>query len=70
SVSCIYGIGNPVDFKKNVITVKVGQLISRNKFLHQLVSALYSRTTAEFQRGNFRVKGDTVDVNLAYADHS
>lgn len=70
SVSCIYGIGNPVDFKKNVITIKVGQLISRNKFLHQLVSALYSRTTAEFQRGNFRVKGDTVDVNLAYADHS
>lgn len=70
SVSCIYGIGNPADFKKNVITIKVGQLISRNKFLHQLVSALYSRTTAEFQRGNFRVKGDTVDVNLAYADHS
>jgi excinuclease ABC subunit B len=70
SVSCIYGIGNPVDFKKNVIAIEVGQKISRNKFLHQLVSALYSRTTEEFQRANFRVKGDTVDVNLAYADHS
>ncbi len=70
SVSCIYGIGNPVDFKKNVIGIEVGQKISRNKFLHQLVSALYSRTTEEFQRANFRVKGDTVDVNLAYADYS
>lgn len=70
SVSCIYGIGNPTDFKKNVITIQAGQTISRNKFLHQLVSALYSRTTADFQRGNFRVKGDTVDINLAYADHS
>ncbi len=70
SVSCIYGIGNPTDFKKNVIAIEVGQTISRNKFLHQLVSALYSRTTEEFQRANFRVKGDTVDVNLAYADHS
>ncbi len=70
SVSCIYGIGNPSDFKKNVITIQTGQTISRNKFLHQLVSALYSRTTADFQRGNFRVKGDTVDINLAYADHS
>ncbi len=69
SVSCIYGIGNPTDFKKNVIALEVGQKISRNKFLHQLVSALYSRTTEEFQRANFRVKGDTVDVNLAYADH-
>jgi len=70
SVSCIYGIGNPTDFKKNVISIEVGQTISRNKFLHQLVSALYSRTTEEFQRANFRVKGDTVDVNLAYADYS
>lgn len=70
SVSCIYGIGNPTDFKKNVISIEVGQIISRNKFLHQLVSALYSRTTEEFQRANFRVKGDTVDVNLAYADYS
>lgn len=70
SVSCIYGIGNPTDFKKNVITIKVGQNISRNKFLHQLVGALYSRTSADFNRGNFRVKGDSIDVNLAYADHS
>lgn len=70
SVSCIYGIGNPTDFKKNVIPIEVGQKISRNKLLHQLVSSLYSRTTADFNRGNFRVKGDTVDVNLAYADHS
>lgn len=70
SVSCIYGIGNPTDFKKNVISLEVGKLISRNKFLHQLVSALYSRTTGEFLRGNFRVKGDTVDINLAYADYS
>lgn len=70
SVSCIYGIGNPTDFKKNIISVKVGQVISRNKLLHQLVGALYSRTTAEFLRSTFRVKGDTVDVNLSYADHS
>lgn len=70
SVSCIYGIGNPTDFKKNVISIEVGQTISRNKFLHKLVGALYSRTTEEFQRANFRVKGDTVDVNLAYADYS
>jgi excinuclease ABC subunit B len=70
SVSCIYGIGNPVEFKKNVINIRTGQKLSRTKFLHQLVGALYSRTTEEFQRGNFRVKGDTVDVNLAYADYS
>ncbi|MBC7861930.1 MAG: DEAD/DEAH box helicase family protein, partial [Bacteroidia bacterium] len=70
SVSCIYGIGNPVEFKKNVINIKVGQKLSRTKFLHQLVNSLYSRTTEEFQRGNFRVKGDTVDVFLAYADYA
>lgn len=70
SVSCIYGIGNPSDFNKNVIHIKKGENIGRNKFLHQLVSALYSRTEADFLRGTFRVKGDTVDVNLAYADHS
>lgn len=70
SVSCIYGIGNPAEFHKNIIAIKKGQKISRNKFLHQLVSSLYSRTETEFQRGNFRVKGDTVDVNLAYADYS
>lgn len=70
SVSCIYGIGNPAEFHKNIIPIKAGQKISRNKFLHQLVASLYSRTEMEFQRGNFRVKGDTVDVNLAYADYS
>lgn len=70
SVSCIYGIGNPVDFKSNVIEVKKGDIIARNKFLHRLVESLYSRTTDEFTRGSFRVKGDTVDVNLAYADYS
>jgi len=70
SVSCIYGIGNPEAFAENIIHVKVGQRISRNKFLYQLVNALYSRTEAEFHRGNFRVKGDTVDVYLAYADYA
>ncbi len=68
SVSCIYGIGNPQDFHQNVIEISQGQIISRNKFLRQLVSSLYSRTEADFFRGNFRVKGDTVDVYLAYAD--
>ncbi|MBL7882426.1 MAG: excinuclease ABC subunit UvrB, partial [Bacteroidia bacterium] len=70
SVSCIYGIGNPVEFRENVIHIKKGEIISRNKFLHRLVESLYSRTTEDFLRGNFRVKGDTVDVNLAYADYS
>lgn len=70
SVSCIYGIGNPTEFHKNIIQIKIGEKISRNKFLHQLVTALYSRTETEFYRGNFRVKGDTVDINLAYADYS
>lgn len=70
SVSCIYGIGNPVEFRQNVIHVKKGEVISRNKFLHRLVESLYSRTTGDFLRGNFRVKGDTVDINLAYADYS
>ena len=68
SVSCIYGIGNPSEFYKNVINIKKGQLISRNKLLHYLVNSLYSRNDIDFQRGNFRVKGDTVDVFLAYAD--
>jgi len=68
SVSCIYGIGNPVEFNKSVIQVKKQEKISRNKFLHQLVSSLYSRTESEFSRGSFRVKGDTVDVYPAYAD--
>jgi excinuclease ABC subunit B len=70
SVSCIYGIGNPMEFKSNVIAIKKGDIISRNKFLHRLVESLYSRTTADFLRGTFRVKGDTVDINLAYADYS
>ena len=70
SVSCIYGIGNPAEFHKNIVAVKKGEKISRNRFLHQLVASLYSRTELEFNRGNFRVKGDTVDVNLAYADYS
>jgi excinuclease ABC subunit B len=70
SVSCIYGIGNPEEFSQNVIKIKKGQIISRNKFLHQLVGSLYSRTEGDFFRGNFRVKGDTVDVYLAYADYA
>ncbi len=70
SVSCIYGIGNPMEFRENVIKIKKGEIISRNKFLHRLVESLYSRTTEDFLRGNFRVKGDTVDINLAYADYS
>jgi len=68
SVSCIYGIGNPEEFSKNVIEIARGMVIPRNKFLHQLVGSLYARTEAEFHRGNFRVKGDTVDVFPAYAD--
>lgn len=68
SVSCLYGMGNPQDYYSNVVTVKKGERISRNKFLHQLVSALYSRTEGEFTHGTFRVKGDTVDVYLAYRD--
>ncbi len=68
SVSCLYGIGNPQDFHANVIGVKVGEVISRNVFLHKLVDAMYSRSEVLFQRGNFRVKGDTVDIFPAYAD--
>jgi excinuclease ABC subunit B len=68
SVSCLYGIGNPEDFHANVTQVKRGETISRNVFLHRLVDALYSRNDVEFNRGNFRVKGDTVDVFPAYAD--
>lgn len=70
SISCIYGIGNPVEFHKSVIPLKVGQNWGRNAFLHTLVSGLYSRTRAEFKRGTFRVQGDTIDVYLAYADHA
>jgi excinuclease ABC subunit B len=70
SVSCLYGIGNPVEFKKNVIHVAVDQIIPRTKFLHQLVQSLYARTTADFLHGNFRVNGDVVDVFPSYADHA
>lgn len=70
SVSCIYGIGNPEEFGKNVIKLKVGEVIARNKLLFALVDILYNRTEAEFKRGTFRVKGDTVDVYLAYADYA
>lgn len=68
SVSCIYGIGNPEEFGKNVIKLRVGEVIPRNKLLFSLVDILYSRTEAEFKRGTFRVKGDTVDVFVAYGD--
>ncbi len=68
SVSCLYGIGNPVEFQKNVIAIERDQVIPRTKFLHRLVQSLYSRTTADFTHGNFRVKGDVVDVFPSYAD--
>lgn len=68
SVSCLYGIGNPEDFHSNVIDIRVGQKIARNVFLRKLVDALYSRNEIELQRGNFRVKGDTVDIRLAYEE--
>lgn len=68
SVSCIYGIGNPEEFNNNVIEIEAGQKISRNKLLNQLVTSLYSRSDIQFERGNFKVKGDTVSVFPAYAD--
>ncbi len=68
SVSCLYGMGNPEDFDANVITVKTGKKIARNVFLRQLVNALYSRNEIELSRGTFRVKGDTVDIRLAYEE--
>ena len=70
SVSCIYGIGNPEEFGKNRVQLKVGEMIPRNKLLFALVDILYHRTEAEFKRGTFRVKGDTVDIFLAYADYA
>jgi excinuclease ABC subunit B len=70
SVSCIYGIGNPDDFTRNVVDLSVGEKVSRNKVLHGLVDGLYARTESEFIRGRFRVKGDTLDVFPAYADFS
>jgi excinuclease ABC subunit B len=68
SVSCIYGIGNPVEFQKNVIAIEKNQIISRTKLLHTLVQSLYSRTEADFNPGNFRIKGDTLEVYPSYAD--
>ena len=68
SVSCLYGIGNPEDFHSNVISIKAGQTFARNQFLRKLVASLYSRNEVELTRGNFRVKGDTVDIFLAYTD--
>lgn len=70
SVSCIYGAGNPMDFEDSIINLSVGQVLPRNQLLYALVDSLYSRTTAEFKRGTFRVVGDNVDVFLAYADHA
>ena len=70
SVSCLYGIGNPVEFQKNIIEINVDQKISRTKLLNRLVQSLYSRTEADFNRGNFRIKGDTVDVFPGYADEA
>ena len=69
SVSCLYGIGNPVEFQKNVISLKTNQEISRTALLHKLVQSLYARTEGEFNHGNFRIKGDTLDVFPSYADH-
>ena len=69
SVSCIYGMGNPSDFYNNVIEIRVGDKIDRNVFLRRLVNSLYTRNDASLARGNFRVKGDTVEVSLAYSDH-
>src|SRR5215213_704909 len=68
SVSCIYGIGNPADFESGIVRISRGQNTSRQGFLHSLVNSLYNRTTIEFNRGTFRVKGDTVDINLPYVD--
>jgi excinuclease ABC subunit B len=68
SVSCLYGIGNPAEFEKNVIQLNKDQIISRTKLMHQLVQSLYSRTTAEFGRGNFRVLGDIIDIFPGYTD--
>lgn len=69
SVSCIYGMGNPEDYKTGIIRIQKGQVISRNAFLYKLVESLYSRTEIEFKRATFRVRGDTVDINLPYVDY-
>ena len=68
SVSCIYGMGNPTEYENGIIRIQKGQVISRQAFLHALVNSLYNRTQLEFKRGTFRVKGDTVDINLPYMD--
>lgn len=68
SVSCLYGIGNPADFHSNTVHLKVGQVLARTQFLYRLVDSLYSRNDVEFKRGTFRVKGDSVDIYLAYGD--
>ncbi len=68
SVSCIYGMGNPTEFENGIIRIHKGQALSRQGFLHNLVNALYQRTTTDFKRGTFRVKGDTIDINLPYLD--
>ncbi|HSF89550.1 MAG TPA: DEAD/DEAH box helicase family protein, partial [Saprospiraceae bacterium] len=69
SVSCIYGMGNPEDYKAGIIRIQKGETISRNAFLYRLVESLYSRTEGQLGRGNFRVKGDTVDISLPYVDY-
>lgn len=69
SVSCIYGMGNPADYRSGIIRLQVGQVISRNSLLYGLVDALYSRTETDFSKGTFRVKGDTLDINLPYVDY-
>ncbi|MFZ9588439.1 MAG: DEAD/DEAH box helicase family protein, partial [Chitinophagaceae bacterium] len=68
SVSCIYGMGNPTEFENGIVRIHKGQVISRQGFLHALVNSLYHRTQIDFKRGSFRVKGDTVDINLPYVD--
>lgn len=70
SVSCLYGIGNPIEFQKNVIELQQGQTISRTKLLHRLVQSLYSRTEGDFNPGNFRIKGDTIEIFPAYSDEA
>ncbi|HAI84802.1 MAG TPA: excinuclease ABC subunit B [Chitinophagaceae bacterium] len=70
SVSCIYGMGNPTEFENGIVRIHQGQVISRQGFLHSLVNCLYSRSQTEFNRGQFRVKGDTIDINLPYADYA
>lgn len=68
SVSCIYGMGNPTDYENGIIRINRGQVISRQGFLHSLVNSLYNRSEGDFNRGTFRVKGDTIDINLPYVD--